>query len=195
MTKCVSIVVNGPEITSHWAWLLHLFLTLEAIFFAAYAALMLLIQTVLISFGCLQWDFAKVLRLKAFFAQRARQSPSSADRNPGLCALLMSTYACQFNRGFLQNWLDFFSAKPPHHCLHADPNHPNLDHGLPRLASDGSPVRTRRNRRPTRPEGRPAWMVFLPNAEDPEEIELGKSATEGKRTVDLTIPSHLNEVI
>eukprot|EP00467_Chlorarachnion_reptans_P009475 CAMPEP_0114487716 /NCGR_PEP_ID=MMETSP0109-20121206/925_1 /TAXON_ID=29199 /ORGANISM="Chlorarachnion reptans, Strain CCCM449" /LENGTH=245 /DNA_ID=CAMNT_0001664021 /DNA_START=413 /DNA_END=1150 /DNA_ORIENTATION=- len=125
---------DGP---SHWLWILRVILFWEVILFTCYCVGMFVLQASLITFGCLQWDLAKVVRLRAFFAAREKNRRINGglkQNNPGLFKLLVSNFACQHNSGIVQNWLRFLRADVPKYCKVADPNYPNLDHGLPRTA-------------------------------------------------------------
>jgi len=139
MTKCVRIVMSMDDGPSHIVWLLRLVLTLEAFFYTCYVVGMLVLQSCLISFGCLQWDLAKLLRLRAFFAKRKRQERQSGggttSTNPTLLKLLFSDLACQNNMGLVTNWLHMCLGHVPSYTRLANPARPNLDHFLPRLKS------------------------------------------------------------
>jgi len=148
MIKCVRIIFSMEDGPSHIAWLLRSILTLEALFYTTYVVGMLVLQSCLISFGCLQWDLAKLLRLRAFFAKRKRQerrhsgccssTPPPTNTNPTLFKLLFSDLACQNNMGLVTNWLHMCLGHEPAYTRLADPAKPNLDHFLPRLKPRGS---------------------------------------------------------
>lgn len=179
----------GPH--AHMTWLSRGVALAVSGWIAGYCSIMLLLQTILITFGLLQWELAKLIRVRAFVSAKLTAHAQVGGRTGRgsrhlTRRLLCSSWFCRFNRGVLTNWFSFFRRDVPQYCSEASPDWPNLDHKLPptkpkksaarngidrgaagrRPAAEGRGLTSGATQGARKTESLPKWMVIIPSQEN-----------------------------